>query len=213
MQPYSKFCLWYLGASVVRSAVTWPLRTGIACQLPMLWLLVKFLLPYIFHSDGKELNLISPVSSLTWCTARRCLKDAIKAKTSSSSFKCTYPLGLDAASSSFLQHQPGPTIHLSPEVQTQWPQQIMQHTDFSRLQSRVQVTECLSTILHWYLSIQLSERNKSSHLHLNKLCYPFPVSRYLPVYSMPWYFPVGTFPSTWDFLTKQDFKFPTVKLS
>lgn len=48
------------------------LRTWISCQFSMLWLLVKFPLPYILHGDRKELILISLVSSRMWCMARRC---------------------------------------------------------------------------------------------------------------------------------------------
>lgn len=47
------------------------LRTWISCQFSMLWLLVKFPLPYILHGDRKELILISLMSSRMWCTARR----------------------------------------------------------------------------------------------------------------------------------------------
>lgn len=84
------------------------LRTWISCQFSMLWLLVKFPLPYILHGDRKELILISLMSSRMWCTARRCQKDTVEAKSSSSSLRCTFPLGLGVASNSFLQHQPGP---------------------------------------------------------------------------------------------------------
>lgn len=40
--------------------------------------------------------------------ARRCQKDTVEAKSSSSSLRYTFPLGLGVASNSFLQHQPGP---------------------------------------------------------------------------------------------------------
>lgn len=101
------------------------LRTWISCQFSMFWLLVKFPLPYILHGDRKELILISLMSSRMWCMARRCQKDTGEAKSSSSSLRCTFPLGLGVASNSFLQHHPGPVIHPSPEAQTQWSQRII----------------------------------------------------------------------------------------
>lgn len=191
--PHSKFCLWYPAALVVHLQQPGSLRTEIAPRLSTLWLLAKFPLPSTLHGDRKELMLISPVSYPIRCTIRSCQKDTIEARSSSSSLRCTNLLSLHIASGSFLQHQPRPAIHPSPKVQTQWPQEITQHTYLSWLQSTGQVTECLWTVF------QSSQRNKSRHLHLNKLCCPFSMSRYLPVHSVTWYLLAGTQANTWDF--------------